>query len=89
MDKRLQIDFSERAYNDLSELQELLDARSKSEVIRTSLGLLRWLLDESESGNRLMLQKPDGSSERVVFHFLDRVRPREKSAPVEIEKASG
>ncbi len=89
MDKRLQIDFSERAYNDLSELQELLDARSKSEVIRTSLGLLRWLLDESEAGNRLMLQKPDGSSERVVFHFLDRVRPREKSTPVEIEKASG
>ena len=89
MDKRLQIDFSEHAYNDLSELQELLDARSKSEVIRTSLGLLRWLLDESEAGNRLMLQKPDGNSERVVFHFLDRVRPREKSNPVEIEKASG
>ncbi len=89
MDKRLQIDFSERAYNDLSELQEILDARSKSEVIRTSLGLLRWLLDESAAGNRLMLQKPDDSTERVVFHFLDRVRPREKSAPAEVEKASG
>lgn len=89
MEKRLQIDFSERAYNDLSDLQKRLDAPSKSEVIRTSLGLLRWLLDESAADNRLTLQKPDGSTERVVFHFLDRMRPREKPAPIEIEKASG
>ena len=89
MDKRLQIDFSERAYNDLSDLQKRLDAPSKSEAIRTSLGLLRWLLDESESGNRLMVQKPDGSTERVVFHFLDRVRRRDQPAPLVVEKASG
>jgi hypothetical protein len=88
MDKRLQIDFSERAYKDLSDLQERLDAKSKSEVIRTSLGVLRWLLDESEADNRLLLQKPDDSTERVVFHFLDRARPREKRA-VEKETAQG
>jgi hypothetical protein len=80
MEKRLQIDFSERAYIELSGLQERLDAKSKSEVIRTSLGVLRWLLDESEADNRLLLQKPDGSTERVVFHFLDRVRPPDKTA---------
>jgi hypothetical protein len=87
MEKRLQIDFSERAYNDLSDLQERLDAKSKSEVIRTSLGLLRWLLDESEANNRLVLQKPDGTTERVVFHFLDRARPRAKTTPFEAENA--
>jgi hypothetical protein len=76
MDKRLQIDFSERAYKDLEDLQNRLEAPSKSEVIRTALGLLRWLLDESDASNRLMLQKSDGSTERVVFHFLNRQKPR-------------
>ena len=81
MDKRLQIDFSERAYADLENLQKRLEAPSKSEVIRTSLGLLHWFLDEAEIGGRLMVQKPDGSSERVVFPFLDRLARRTKPKP--------
>ena len=80
MEKRLQIDFSEKAYTDLVDLQNRLDAPSKSEVIRTSLGLLRWLLDESAANNRLLIQKPDGTTERVVFHFLDRLRPLEQAS---------
>jgi len=83
MDKRLQIDFSERAYGELEDLQARLEAPSKSEVIRTSLGLLRWLLDESEADNRLMLLKPDGGTERVVFHFLNRRKPTKTSLKVE------
>jgi hypothetical protein len=83
MEKRLQIDFSERAYSELEELQHRLEAPSKSEVIRTSLGLLRWLLEESEADHRLMLQKTDGSTERVIFHFLNRIKPAKASFKVE------
>jgi hypothetical protein len=82
MDKRLQIDFSERAYDELEELQSRLEAPSKSEVIRTSLGLLRWLLDEADADNRLMLQQSDGSTERVVFPFLNRRPPAKTSFKV-------
>jgi hypothetical protein len=86
MEKRLQIDFSERAYDELEDLQKRLDAKSKSEVIRTSLGVLRWLLDESEADNQILLQNPEGGTERVVFHFLDRVRPRAKTASSAVKK---
>jgi hypothetical protein len=75
MDKRLQIDFGERAYDELEELERRLEAPSKSEVIRTSLGVLRWLVDESEADTDVLLQKSDGSTTRVVFHFLARLRP--------------
>jgi hypothetical protein len=78
MDKRLQIDFSTHAYKDLADLQKRLEAPSKSEVIRTSLGLLRWILDESDADNDLLVQKSDGSTQRIVFHFLKRQRPRAK-----------
>jgi hypothetical protein len=86
MDKRLQIDFSTRAYKDLADLQRRLEAPSKSEVIRTSLGLLRWILDESDADNDLLVQKSDGSTQRIVFHFLNRPRPRAK-ATIKVESA--
>lgn len=88
MEKRLQIDFSERAYNDLTELQKRLDAPSKSEVIRTALGVLRWLVDEHTTKNRILLQKPDGSTERVVFHFLDRLRLQDEPRSYETSRGN-
>jgi hypothetical protein len=75
MEKRLQIDFSEKAYKELEGLQKLLDASSKSEVIRDALGLLRWLADEVvEKGHRILVEKPEdgGLTREVVFHFLER-----------------
>jgi Arc/MetJ-type ribon-helix-helix transcriptional regulator len=73
MEKRLQIDFSEKAYKELETLQERLDATSKSEVIRDALGLLRWLADEVDKGHRILVEKPeDGATREVVFHFLER-----------------
>jgi hypothetical protein len=74
MEKRLQIDFSEKAYRELETLQELLDATSKSEVIRDALGLLRWLAQEVvEKGHRILVEKPeDGTTREMVFHFLER-----------------
>ncbi|MGD0074675.1 MAG: hypothetical protein ABSD31_10085 [Candidatus Binataceae bacterium] len=69
--KRLQLDFSESAYRELQELQERLNAPSKSEVIRDALGVLRWLQDEVDKNHRVLVEKPEGIRE-VVFHFLTR-----------------
>ena len=75
MDKkyRLQIDFSEKAYKELESIQERLDAGSKSEVMRNALGVLRWIIDESDRGNRILVEKSDGPRE-IMFHFLERAR---------------
>ena len=69
--KRLQLDFSESAYKELEELQERVNAPTKSEVIRNALGVLRWVADEVEKDHRILVEKPEGMRE-VVFHFLTR-----------------
>jgi metal-responsive CopG/Arc/MetJ family transcriptional regulator len=81
MEKRLQIDFSEKAYKELEGLQERLDATSKSEVIRDALGLLRWLTDEVvEKKHRILVEKPEEKdlTREVVFNFLERSKDRSK-----------
>jgi hypothetical protein len=70
---RLQIDFSEKAYRELSDLQERLDAQSKSEVIRNALGVLRWVVEESAMGHKILVEKPEGTRE-IIFHFVERSR---------------
>jgi hypothetical protein len=79
MDKRLQIDFSDKAYKDLESLQLRIDAPSKSEVIREALGVLRWLAEEVLGRNhRVLVEKPEeGVTREMVFHFLERSRPQE------------
>jgi hypothetical protein len=79
MDKRLQIDFTEKAYNDLEALQKRLDAKSKSEVIRDALGVLNWLADEVlEKKHEILVEKPEENVTReVIFHFLERVKPHD------------
>jgi Arc/MetJ-type ribon-helix-helix transcriptional regulator len=81
MEKRLQIDFSDKAYKELEALQERLDATSKSEVIRDALGLLRWLAEEVvDKNHRILVEKPEegGATREVVFHFLERSRSHDK-----------
>lgn len=92
MEKRLQIDFSEKAYKELEALQKLLDATSKSEVIRDALGLLRWLADEVVGkGHHILVEKPEegaGVNREVVFHFLERSRSSEEDKKATRERAA-
>lgn len=77
---RLQIDFSQKAYRELNDLQERLDAQSKSEIIRNALGVLRWIVEESTSGHKILVEKPGGTRE-IVFHFVG--RPKDVSQSLE------
>jgi hypothetical protein len=84
MEKRLQIDFSEKAYKQLEALQNRLDATSKSEVIRDALGLLQWLVDEVVEKNRhILVETEQGTTRELVFHFLQRAgsQGRERGTP--------
>lgn len=73
--KRLQIDFSDSAYKELEQLQNRLNAPTKTEVIRDALGVLRWLAEEVDQNHRILVEKPEGTRE-VVFHFLPRSTTR-------------
>jgi hypothetical protein len=77
--KRLQLDFSESAYKELEELQERVNAPTKSEVIRNALGVLRWVADEVAQAHRILVEKPEGMRE-VVFHFLTRPTTKRTAA---------
>jgi metal-responsive CopG/Arc/MetJ family transcriptional regulator len=76
--KRLQLDFSDSAYQELEEMQDRLNAPSKSEVIRNALGILRWVVDEVDKDHRILVEKPEGTRE-IVFHFITRA-PAKKAA---------
>ncbi|MFO0764521.1 MAG: hypothetical protein U0487_00530 [Patescibacteria group bacterium] len=65
--KRIQIDFSGDAYDKLQELRRRLDASTNAEVIRRALGALELLLNERDSGTRLLLH--DGKSIREIVTF--------------------
>ncbi len=77
--KRLQLDFSDSAYKELEELQDRLNAPSKSEVLRNALGVLRWVVDEVDKDHRILVEKPEGMRE-VVFHFLTRAPAKTAAA---------
>ncbi len=76
--KRLQLDFSDSAYQELEEMQNRLNAPSKSEVIRNALGILRWVVDEVDKDHRILVEKPEGTRE-IVFHFITHA-PAKKAA---------
>jgi metal-responsive CopG/Arc/MetJ family transcriptional regulator len=73
---RLQIDFSEEAYQELCSLTQKVNGPSKSEVIRDALGVLRWACDEIQDGNKILVEKRKQKGEKrakvkeIVFHFI-------------------
>ena len=81
---RLQIDFSEEAYQELCNLEQQLGAPSKSEVIRDALGVLRWANDEIRDKNRILVEKhkQEGQEQaevkEIVFHFIKKPLPKPK-----------
>jgi hypothetical protein len=57
--KRVQFDFSEEAYQRLERLRARTQKQSQAEVVRTSLRVYEWLLDQIEKGYTVQLAKDD------------------------------
>ena len=69
--RRVQLDFSEEAFNDLNELQKKLNASSRAEVIRNALGILRWATNHLLKGNKIKVERKDERElVEVEFPFL-------------------
>ena len=57
--KRVQFDFSEEAYQRLEKLRARTEKQSQAEVVRNSLRVYEWLLDQIDKGYKLQLAKDD------------------------------
>ena len=67
---RVQLDFSEEAFAELNELQEKLNASSRAEVVRNALGVLRWVTNHLLEGDKIFVERKDGTHSEVEFPFL-------------------
>jgi len=63
---RVQLDFSSEAHERLQRLREKAEARTNAELVRNSLRLYEWLLDEKARGFRLALVRDDDDVVREV-----------------------
>ena len=67
---RVQLDFTEEAFAELAALQEKLNASSRAEVVRNSLGILKWVTNNLAEGNKIFVERKDGTRAEVEFPFL-------------------
>ncbi len=58
---RVQLDFSEDAFNRVEALREETDAASKAEVIRNAVRFYEWLAEQSKAGRFIEVRDKDGT----------------------------
>ena len=64
---RFSIDFSEESDRDLDALTKALGVKSKAEVVRKALSLLRFIVQAQSEGGRLIIENRDENSQREVI----------------------
>lgn len=75
---RVQIDFSENAYDKLLKLKEDAEAETVSSLIRDALGLYDWFIQEKKQGSELLVRK-NGEVEKIVFNETETSNDSESS----------
>lgn len=69
---RVQFDFTDTALQELDGLKQSLGVKTRAEVIRYSLRLMQWLIQQITQGGRILVER-NGQVESVVFPFLGNV----------------
>jgi len=64
---RFSIDFSEQSDQDLDALTRELGVKSKAEVVRKALSLLRFIVKAQSECGRLIVENPNEKSQREVI----------------------
>ena len=64
---KLQINMSEKALHELEDLQKSIDASTKTEVVKASLKLYKFLDKEKGSGAKILIQDKNGNKREIVF----------------------
>jgi predicted CopG family antitoxin len=63
MSKRLQVDLSDEAFEDLA---RMAGDRSFAEVVRRALNTESFLTSEENNGAKIIIEEPDGTRKEVV-----------------------
>jgi metal-responsive CopG/Arc/MetJ family transcriptional regulator len=71
---RLQFDFTDEALGELDELKGATGATNRAEVIRQSLRLLQWTIEQIRDQNATVLVEKNGKQREVIFPFLSNGR---------------
>ena len=67
---RLQFDFTDEALSELDELKGATGATNRAEVIRQSLRLLQWTIEQIRDENATVLVEKNGRQREVIFPYL-------------------
>jgi len=82
---RVQFDFTPEAQEDLIELQKDVGASTKAETVRYALQTLRWVTNQLQLGNKILVQENEKSPPaRVVFPY---VRAEQRAANEQLRAA--
>ncbi len=65
--KRVQMEMPPRSFERLKLLQQKTEASSYAEVVRNALRLYEALVDEVESGNRILIERQGTVSPLIIF----------------------
>lgn len=67
---RIQLDFTREAVKELDILQTAMRTSSRAQVIRDSLGVLRWVVNNLKEDNTILVEKKNGEKVRIEFPFF-------------------
>lgn len=64
---RLQINISSKALEELEKLQKDIDSSTKTEVVKSSLKLFRFLVDEKHKKSKIIVREESGKEKEILF----------------------
>lgn len=67
MGKKIQIEFSHNAMEELERLKESTDATSYAQVLRTALRIYGWCMDHQQENRKIYAKD---AKDRVVYELL-------------------
>ena len=67
---RIQLDFTREAFDELETLGKKVGASTRAEVVRYSLRILQWTLQQFDEGAQILVEK-NHVRQQVVFPFLN------------------
>lgn len=70
MAKRITFEFKQRSYDRLTKLKSTTESSTYSDVVKQSLKLYEWVIEQAEQGNDLYMKGSDGQS-TIIPLFLE------------------
>jgi hypothetical protein len=64
---RVQLDFSDAGFNELTSIKEQSGSATNAGTIRNALALYKWYLETTKTGGDVLVRGKDGELERVKF----------------------